>query len=208
MSMREAPHSPGPLLIAVGGWMASGKSSLAAALASRIGAKLLCADAVRRELHDGGREDAYVPGFSATLYPELLHRVEEELRRGARVVVEGSFRARSMRSSVRQLAARLGVPFRFVECRARPQTCRGRLRHREQETGTKGWLEMFEAFLSLWEPADELPPEEHVVLETEGSVGASLDALLAALGWVTSAPRGRANAGASPRGHNLKTESG
>lgn len=188
--MREAPHSPGPVLIVVGGWMASGKSSLAAALASRIGAKLLCADAVRRELHDAGREDAYVPGFSATLYPELLRRAEEELRAGGRVVVEGSFRARSMRDSARRLAARVGVPFRFVECRVRPEICRARLRRREHETGATGWLQMFEAFLTLWEPPDELPPEQHIALETEGSVATSADALLSALGRTTPLPAG------------------
>jgi predicted kinase len=179
--MQTARGAGSPALFAVGGWMASGKSSLAEALARRIGAKLISADAVRRELHDAGREEAYLPGFSSRLYPVVLRRAEEALHAGAPVVVDATFRSRAMRASARSLAGRLGVPFCFVECRADAETCRGRLRTRERGSGDAGWLEMFDAFLSLWESPDELPPEAHLSVATDGPLEASLAAVLAAL---------------------------
>lgn len=190
--MEDTRGGDPPMLLAVGGWMASGKSSLAAALAQRLGARLISADAVRRELHDAGREEAFVPGFSATLYPLVLRRAEEAVAAGATVVVDGTFRSSEMRGAARELADRLGVPFRFIECRASVEVCHSRLRARERARGDSGWLDMFEAFLELWEPPEELPETEHLRIDTNGPLEASLAALLAALGRPEGVPTGAA----------------
>jgi predicted kinase len=170
---------PGAVLVAVGGLVASGKSTVARRLAEELGARLLCADELRQALHQAGHTDAYLPGFSLRVYQEIMRRARSEIERGSPVVLDGTFRSRRLRAEARALARERAVPFRFVECRAAHEVCRARLRRREEESGESGWTELFEHFLPLWEPAEEIPEAEHVVLDTSGPLQlAALEAVL------------------------------
>lgn len=162
-------------LVAVGGLIASGKSSVARRLAAQLGAELLCADEIRADLAERGAPDALLPGFSRRLYPELLARARAVLADGGSVVLDGTFRSRALRAAARNLARECGVPFRFVECRAGHAACRERLRRRERAQGRPGWLALFEHFLELWEAVDELPAEEHLMVDTSGPPGSLVD---------------------------------
>ncbi len=165
------PESP-PRLVAVGGMMGSGKSHVALRLARLLGAQVLSTDEVRREFAERGVTDALAPGFASALYPEVLARAAAWLRRGRTVVVDGTFRRRSLRADARRMAQAAGATFLFLECRVPVELARERMRERDDP----GWEAMLEAFLAGWEPVVELRPEEHVVLDTSGPVEA-LDAL-------------------------------
>lgn len=155
--------------------MASGKSTVARRLGRALGARLLSADEIRAELARAGHDAAYVPGFSSTVYEEVFERAGELLARGGRVVLDGTFRSRELRDAARSLAGKHGAIFRFVECRADETTCRQRLREREA-AGEAGWSRMFEHFLPLWEPVEELPDDEHVVVDSSApSAALALD---------------------------------
>ncbi len=160
-------------LLVVAGLVASGKSTVARRAAEALGAELLSADETRRDLFDHGARDAFVPGFSRTVYAEVFERARALLAEGRPVVLDGTFRTRALRAEARTLAAEAGVPFLLLECRAGEERCRERLRRREQEGGEPGWLELFDAFLGLWEPVTELPAAEHAVLDTSGPLDAS-----------------------------------
>lgn len=83
-----------------------------------------------------------------------------------------------MRQDARRLAQDLGVPFRFVECRADPELCRQRLRERALgESVSDGRLEIFDSFLAKWEPVTELPAAEHIVLDTAQPLDENLERL-------------------------------
>jgi hypothetical protein len=151
--------------VAVAGILASGKTTLAAELARRLGARHVSADALRRELEEAGHPEARVPGFSATVYTELLRRAAASLDAGLPVVADGCFRTRSLRARARALAAARDVPFLLVECRVPEALTRARLVERERVTGAAGWLAMLDAFLREWEPVDELGPEVHVAVD-------------------------------------------
>jgi predicted kinase len=71
------------------------------------------------------------------------------------------------------------VPFLFVECRADPEVCRARLRARANRPGISDAREpLWDEFAARWEPVDDLPPGEHVVLDTDRPLtGARLDRL-------------------------------
>ena len=162
----RARPSPEPMLVVVGGLIASGKTTIARALAARLGAVRLGADELRREYAEAGDREAQLPGFSDTVYPELLRRAGEQLEAGSCVVLDGTFRSRELRAAARALAARHGVPFRLVECRASPALCRSRLAERGADVAD-GWRALFDHFLEhLWEPVDELPPHEHRSVDT------------------------------------------
>ncbi|MDJ0848533.1 MAG: ATP-binding protein [Myxococcota bacterium] len=154
------------MLVTVGGWIASGKSTVARGLADELSAELLVADEIRAE-HAAGGEPAYVPGFSSVVYADLFARAREALTSRRSVVLDGTFRDRDVRGRARALASDCGATFRFVECRAGEDVCRARLRARE-DAGSPGWVAMFEHFLPLWEDPDEIPAAEHEVVDTSG----------------------------------------
>lgn len=154
--------------------MASGKSTVSSRLGAALGAEVLSADELRGQLFEQGVDEAYRPGFSRRLYPDLLARARGLLQGGHVVVLDGTFRSHALRAEARGLAAACGAGFLFVECRASAETCRARLRARERAEGRSGWLALFEGFLGLWEPVEELPEREHLVVDTGGLVD-SLD---------------------------------
>jgi predicted kinase len=108
----------------------------------------------------------------------VLRRAAVVLASGRSVIVEASFRSRALRARVRELAARHGVPFRLVECHAPPAVCRARLRQRAHTASVSdGRLEIFDDFVASWEPIDELPADEHLVIDTSGPLADNLVAL-------------------------------
>ena len=156
------------VLVTVGGWIASGKSTVARARADALAAELFVADEIRADYASGGRREAFAPGFSAVVYKDMLENARGALAGGRPVVLDGTFRSRDLRDEARRLARSSGAAFRFVECRAGEAVCRARLREREA-AGSPGWLAMFDHFLTLWEAPDEIPADEHEVVDTSGA---------------------------------------
>lgn len=168
----------GPLVVAIGGILASGKSTLADRLGLVLGAPAINTDRVRKhmlgakptdKLYDGSWSGAYDPAFTERVYAEVRRFASAVVASGRPVILDASFRSASMRADARALARSLGVPFVFVECRADPDVCRARLRERAKGPSVSdGRLEIFDDFLAKWEPVTELSPEEHVVVRTDG----------------------------------------
>ena len=165
-----------PIVVAVGGVIASGKSTVAEALGDRLSAPVIDADRTRKNLiglaatdHDssGAFEGPYSPAMTDRVYAEMMLRASTVLESGRPVVLDASFRTEELRRSARELAAEHGVRFVFVECQASADVCRERLRRREHETSVSdGRLAIFDAFLARTEPATELPASERVVIDT------------------------------------------
>ena len=167
-----------PAVVAVGGVIASGKSTIAEELGERLSAPVIDADRTRKRLlglpatfHDTSSAfegPAYNDAATDRVYTELMVRADAVLASGRPVVLDASFRSATLRQAARDLAAKHGVPFCFVECRAHPETCRDRLRTREHEVSVSdGRLEIFDAFLARMVPSTELPAAERLVLDTE-----------------------------------------
>ena len=157
--------TPQPRLVVVGGWIASGKSTAARVVAAATGGELLVADELRAKLATEGAREARLPGFSETLYPELLTRAEALLAAGRSVVLDGTFRTRAWRAAARALATRRGARFLFVECRSPRAACLERLARRKEASG---WVALFEHFVAHeWEPVTELSGAECLVLDTD-----------------------------------------
>jgi len=165
-----------PVVVAVGGWIAAGKSTVARRLGQHLAAPVVDADRTRKHLlgveattpvHVGPFEGAYSATASIGVYAELRRRAGAVLASGRPVVVDASFRSRQERARFRELAREVGVPFTFVECRVSPEIARERLALRDRERGVSdGRLEIFDAFHARFEAVTELPPEEHFVLDT------------------------------------------
>lgn len=176
-----------PVVVAVGGIIASGKSTVAEALADELSAPVVDADRTRKsmlgvahraEVHVGAFEGPYDPRFTDEVYDEVVRRAEVVLESGRPVILDASFRTRDLRRRARELARRRGVPFLFVECRVPKEVCLARLERREREGGVSdGRRAIFEDFVARVEQADELPTEEHLVLDTSAPLDVSRAAL-------------------------------
>ncbi|OZI60601.1 AAA family ATPase [Bordetella genomosp. 11] len=107
-------------LIAIGGLSGTGKSTLAAAIAHRIGqapgARVLSSDRIRKRLYGVAANarlppEAYRPAVSEQVYATLARQALDTLARGHAVIADAAFERPEDRESLRQVAARAGVPF-------------------------------------------------------------------------------------------------
>jgi hypothetical protein len=175
----SAPRQPllPPAVVAVGGLVASGKSTVARHLAREIGAPVVSSDRTRdfllgarlsEDLHEVHWEAAYEQGFCDRVYDEVMRRAGAVLSSGRPVVVDGCFRSAAQRSRAQAQARRFGHPFLFVETRVPDDVNRQRLRERSIRDAEPDstWLEIADELRSQWEPTDELPPEERETVDT------------------------------------------
>ncbi len=132
----RARHPGDRLLVAVMGLPASGKTTLARALAGRLGLVHLSSDVIRKELA-GLRptehvEEAFGKGlYGATMtrltYAALLRRAGRWLRRDQSVVLDATFGRPTHRAALIQLARRSRARLVVLHCRADEALLRARL---------------------------------------------------------------------------------
>lgn len=184
-----------PAVIAVGGVIAAGKSTIADHLGAEMGAPVVDSDRTRKhmlgvrptdDVSTGTWTGAYDPRFTEEVYAEFIRRGRAVLASGRPVVLDASFRSRSMRADARALAEAYDVPFYFVECRASRDVCRARLEERARAgpNVSDGRLAVFDDFVARWQDVDELPPAHHVTLDTGLPLEESLRQLKARLPMV------------------------
>ncbi len=170
-----------PVLVAVAGGIASGKSSVAARLGDELSAPIVDADRTRKHMlglaptaHPVAAkawEGAYDRAFSDRVYDEVLRRADAVLTSGRPVIVDASFRSATARAAVRELAKAHRVPFRLLECAAPVELCRARLAARERATSVSDATpEILDAFVAAYEPITELDATEHIRVDTSGEL--------------------------------------
>lgn len=112
-------------LALVGGNPGTGKSTLARALAGRVGAQVISTDDVRRELRDAGTiggdsgvldAGLYSVDNVAAVYESVLHRARPLLSAGQSVILDGTWRDPDARTQARRLAAETHSAFVELMC--------------------------------------------------------------------------------------------
>jgi len=171
--------------IAVGGLVASGKSTVAGAIARRLEAERIEADDIRHELLDRPSEILHEarwvrelrPGFSDDVYRELLRRGAEVVAAGRSVVIDGCFPTVAWRESARLIALEAGARFLFAECRVPKAVTIERLSARYRAAGRRGWAELHRKLAAHYEPLDKLAPSEVTSVDCQHDVESVLQAL-------------------------------
>jgi uncharacterized protein len=179
--------------VIVCGPAASGKSTLAAALAERAGAALLSSDLVRKALvgvapTERAPKDAYAPEVNRRTYAALGRRARECIVHGRLVVVDATFRYRADR---RAFTAGLGADPLWVECRAPAAVRARRAAVRAARADAVSDADAAVAILqeSEWEPLDAAP-ERRLEIRTDRGSAAVLTAVREALdARLRAAPR-------------------
>ena len=170
-----------PIVVAVGGLIASGKSTVARRLAEHLGGAVVCADRTRKHLAGVAARDsladapfsgAYSEEHTRRTYDELIRRGRAALRAGRPGGRDASVRRAGGRRGARELAQSEGVPFRLVLCEAPRETLLQRLAARaDRATVSDAGEELLDDFVSSWQPPEELPGEEVLRVDTTGPIG-------------------------------------
>nr|CTQ98967.1 Uncharacterized protein Mb2027c [Kibdelosporangium sp. MJ126-NF4] len=171
-------------LVLVGGLPGTGKSTLAEAMADHLGAVLLTADKVRKELAGlSPMDDArsayhhgiYSPEHTERTYTELLRRAELLLGLGETVVIDASWANAAHRVRAAQVAARIHSPIALLRCDAPVAVASERIRNRHGSASDADP----EIASRMRVDADEWP--DSYVVNTTTDVGESLADAIAAL---------------------------
>ena len=123
LAERLAWRARGPLVVAIGGPPASGKSTLAAALARRSGWLLLSSDVVRKQVRglapdERAPDEDYAPAARASVYRELGERARSALTRGEGAIVDATFGGAALRAAFLGGLDTETRSLRALECRA------------------------------------------------------------------------------------------
>ena len=166
-----------PALVLTAGLMGTGKSLLARGLAPRLGAEVVRADVLRKELlairpeerrPDPFGEGIYSSGMSERTYARALEIAGVALSRGRSAIIDASFKRRGERLRAAEAAQERGADFFLLECVCPEETARERLDARQKVQGepSDGRWEIFLAQKEDFEPVTELPEKSRLVIDT------------------------------------------
>ncbi|MEV4702933.1 AAA family ATPase [Actinoplanes sp. NPDC049316] len=126
-------------LILTGGTPGTGKTTLAGALADRLGAVLISSDPLRKELAGlppqtraaaAYEQGIYSPAWTEKVYATMLRRTESLLAMGESVVLDASWNRDAHRAAARLLAGTARAGLTELRCTAAPATVSARLARR------------------------------------------------------------------------------
>jgi aminoglycoside phosphotransferase family enzyme/predicted kinase len=190
-SLAESFTRPRPragALVAVGGMIGAGKSTVAEALGLALGAPVLSSDVTRKALAGlpasaRGGAPLYAEEATVRTYRELLHRAEGVLASGRDVVLDATFRQARWRRDAREVALRHGCRFLFLAVDADDETLRARLRAREATDSASDAREDLLPWLrGHYEPPAELGPDELLPVDGRAPTAAIVEAVRGRVG--------------------------
>ncbi|MBE9537320.1 MAG: AAA family ATPase [Proteobacteria bacterium] len=178
-----------PFLILTCGLTGTGKSTIASAVAERLGATLLRSDVIRKEIAGAPQNQHGSAGFGEGIYSEdyfektynlLMEKGRLLMDKGGHVILDASFKKRRYRTGARRIAEGLGAAFLLIECICPEEEARRRLdsRNAEKTDISDGRWEIYAAQKADFEAVDEVPENEHLVLDTNKDMKDSVNKVL------------------------------
>lgn len=171
-------------LIMVGGLPGTGKTSLAGALADRLGCTVLSSDRIRKELAGLAPADRagapygsgiYTPEWSRRTYREMVLRAASLLRMGETVVLDASWTSEADRELLAAAAEQEHAHLTPLRCEAPEAVCAERMRTRPRGASDA------DAGIAAAMRADSAPWPGSAAVDTSGSLPRAVDQALAAI---------------------------
>jgi len=184
LAYRYAIRFGRPTLWVFCGLPATGKTSLAAAVAGPLRLRRFSSDSVRKQTLPGEHvvpygQGIYRPEMRGRVYSRLLALAQDQLKSGHSVILDATFAERHWREEAARLARDLDANLVFVECAARMESIRDRLEKREREKGeSDARLLQLPEIMAHYQPPDEVPPANRLRVDTDEPVAGTLFELL------------------------------
>jgi predicted kinase len=159
-------------LVLAGGLPGTGKTTLAGALADRLGCTVLSSDRIRKELAGVPAEQRcaapwgtgiYTAAWAERVYSELLGRAGRLLTLGESVIADASFTSPAQRDAAAQAAAAAHADLVQLRCTAPAEVARQRL------TARTGGISDADADIARQMAAVEAPWPEAVTIDTSAA---------------------------------------
>ncbi len=154
-----------PTIWVVCGMIASGKSTVAGALADALQTRRLRSDVIRKKLFQQPKfqsQDAdfgqgmYSENATSLTYGKLLLKAREEIENGNSIILDATFSRKRHRRDVWRMAADMDANIVFIECRCREEIIAQRLVKRSSNEGVSdARLKHLDAFKERYEAFDE-----------------------------------------------------
>jgi len=166
-----------PVIFVVGGLSGTGKSTLARGIANEYGAIHVQADAVRKHLNgiavsERAPENLYTPAVSRETYKGMIQRVEDIIRAGMPVVMDGTYMAPYQRIGIEKLAIEIGTPIEGFWLKTDLRVQEDRVRQRVNSVSDAG----VEVIKSMYQTHHNLPPHGWRLIDASGSAAQVLEA--------------------------------
>jgi aminoglycoside phosphotransferase family enzyme/predicted kinase len=192
LALQYAVAGSRPMVIAVMGRVASGKSTLARSLSEELGWKFFSSDRIRKELagvslyirgDEIERGRLYSESMSNKTYEALRRHATEQLEQHRGVILDATFSSPHRRQGLRRAIEGMGADYCFIESLAGVATIRQRLAARAKSSHeiSDARLEDFEALDRGYEAPVELQRQHHVGVKTARTIEAVLATTLKAL---------------------------
>jgi aminoglycoside phosphotransferase family enzyme/predicted kinase len=165
-----------PMLFITVGLVGTGKTTLAQALAKRLGLVVISSDVTRKQLagipiterhfeeFDGG---IYSAEFSRKTYNKMFSEAKHILRDKGSVILDASFIRAEERLNAKRLAEKAGADLFIIECILDEANIKKRLAHRlERETTSDGRWEIYQPQKEAFDPVKEATPQKHAIIDT------------------------------------------
>jgi hypothetical protein len=164
----------GPLLLAVCGPPASGKSTLARALSEDSGMVHLSSDVVRKARiglmpTERAPLSAYTPQTTLSTYRQLGRHAAAAFSTGRGAIIDATQADPAARAALRDGLGRTAERVAYVECRVPAAELRARARAREAIASRESdaTVTVAERLAAQFAPLDEVPAAQHLVLRTD-----------------------------------------
>ena len=177
-----------PILFITAGLVGTGKTTLAQALARRLGLVVISSDVTRKQLasisvteHRFEEFDTgiYSAEFSRKTYDKMFSQAKDILSGGRSVILDASFIKAEERLKAKRLAEKMGADFFIVECSLDEESIKQRLAQRLKEgTTSDGRWEIYEPQKRQFEPVMEVLPRNYVIIDTSAPVNTTVKQVL------------------------------
>jgi aminoglycoside phosphotransferase family enzyme/predicted kinase len=173
LALAERLRRPGaPLLIVMTGLSGAGKSTVAQALAERVGGVRIRSDVERKRLYGLAPESKsdgsiYTTEATARTYARLADAARAVAAARVPAIVDAAFLKREERRQFRALAGALGVRHALVACEAPPDVLRARVAGRPLGADpSEAGVEVLERQFGWREPLDAEERSDATVIDT------------------------------------------
>jgi len=166
------------MLVVTGGWIGTGKSTIARAIAEALEWGWLRTDVLRKELaqvpplehrFEEFHQGVYSPEFSRKTYQNLFERARNHLESEKSLILDASFNKQADRQTALDLARETQADFLFIECQCSDEEIKKRLayRAREKSEPSDGRWELLAEQKKDYDPVEGFDPDLILFLNTE-----------------------------------------